>query len=104
MLTITTPQMGIMPEGKLFPAHSLGEDVNLLYIGTHFQMDVYVEEHSGNLYAVYGVEPHEYYSSVGYSLVRTNRAPESVPAYVMAAAAALLRNPQHIEKVMKAHL
>jgi hypothetical protein len=90
-----------------FPGHSLSTDKGMVYLGTHFNFDVYVQTlgfEAGSMYCVYGPEEHEYFSAVGYSLVRTNRPPDQVPAYHMAAAVALLRNPEHIANVMGAHL
>lgn len=77
-------------------------------LGTHFGYDVYIQlrnmSDKGYLYCVFGSDDSEYYSGVGYGLVRTNRPSEPVPAYYLAAAVALLnRPPEYTEMVLKAH-
>lgn len=90
-----------------FPGHSLSTDKGMVYLGTHFNFDVYVQTlgfEAGFMYCVYGPLEHEYFSGVGYSLVRTNCMPNPQHAHDMAAAVALLRNPEHIASVMGAHI
>lgn len=91
---------------RKFPDHSLSQDKGMVYLGTHFKYDVYIQTRgfeAGNLYCVYGSEEHQYYSAVGYGLVRTNKPSQEVSCYYLAAACALLNHPQHIQSVLNAH-
>jgi len=102
---VSYPYQAIPSEQK-FKGHSLCSDEGLVYIGTHFEHDVYVQAkglEAGHIYCVYGKKEHEYYSAVGYDLVRTNKSPEPPACYSFAAACALLNNPQYIEMVLKTH-
>lgn len=106
LIRVSHPHQAILAEKK-HPNHFFSREEGLVYLGTHFEHDVYVQtrENSdkGYMYCVYGSEDHQYYSGVGYGLVRTNRPSETAACYHFAASCALLNNPQYIEMVLAAH-
>ncbi len=91
---------------KQFPTHHMHVDTSLLYLGTHYGYDIFINlsqgPDRGYMYAVYGAEPHEYASAIGYGFTRTNEKAFDSKCY-LAAACALLCNPCWIPIVMAAH-
>lgn len=105
-IRVSYPHEAILAEKK-HPLHFFSREEGLVYLGTHFEYDVYIQTKNnsdkGYMYCVYGSDDGQYYSGVGYGLVRTNRPPEYVSCYDFAASCALLNNPQYIEMVLAAH-
>lgn len=98
---LSHPQEAI-PAQKKFVDHHFHRDDYLAYLGTHYGVDVYVNKQTGDMYCVYGNEPQDYESAVGFQLTRSNTT-NSPTSFALAAAIALLHHPEYIEKVLKAH-
>jgi len=101
-VTITTPEHSL-PAARQFPNHVFTVHPDLTYLGTHYNYDVYIDLQLGYLYAVFGNEGHQNYSALGYYLTRTNRPSEPCPTSALAAACALLRHPEYIQRVLESH-
>lgn len=103
MSRFTYPHEAI-PADQQFTQHQFASASDLRYIGTHFGLDVYIcikGHETGSIFCVYGNEIHEYYGAITLNLVRTNRNDSTLPAYLVAAYAALMHNPQYIPLVLK---
>jgi hypothetical protein len=87
---------------KAFSDHFMATDSDLMYLGTHYGYDVYIDPKTHYLYVVYGVVNYQYYSAVGYLFTRTTCEFGNIH-YGLAAACALMRHPQYIAGVLEAH-